>query len=62
VQLQIKPKSQFEFALRDTEKSEFLVLVVIMGGVAISVENGHELADDQLKMSAGHFPQKSHKL
>ena len=31
VQLQIKQKSQFEFAPRDTEKSKFLVLVVILG-------------------------------
>jgi len=37
VHIQIKPKSQFEFVPRDTEKSEFLDLVDF-GGVAISVE------------------------
>jgi len=37
VQIQIKPKSQFEFVLRDTEKPEFLDLVDFKG-VAISVE------------------------
>jgi len=38
VQIQIDPESQFEFAPRDTEKSEFLDLVDV-GGVAISVES-----------------------
>ena len=33
----MKPKSQFEFVLQDTEESEFLDLVDF-GGVAISVE------------------------
>jgi len=33
----MKPKSQFEFVLRDTEQSEVLDLVDF-GGVAISVE------------------------
>ena len=37
VQIQIKPKSQFEFVPRDTEKSEILDLADF-GGVAISVE------------------------
>jgi len=35
---QIRPKSQFECVPRDTEKSEFLDLVDVVG-VAISVEN-----------------------
>jgi len=37
VQIQIKPKSQFEFVPRDTKKSEILDLADF-GGVAISVE------------------------
>jgi len=37
VQIQIKPKSKFEFVPRDTEDFEFLDLVDF-GGVAISVE------------------------
>ena len=37
VQNQIRPKSQFDFVPRDTEKSEFLDLVDFVG-VAISVE------------------------
>jgi len=38
VRIQIKPKSQFEFVLRDTEESEFLDLVDF-GDVALSVES-----------------------
>jgi len=38
VQIQIKPKTQFEFAPRDTKTSEFVDLVDF-GGVAILVEN-----------------------
>jgi len=38
VQIQIKPKSQFEFASRDIEKSVCLDLVDFRG-VAIQVEN-----------------------
>jgi len=37
VQIQIKPKSQFEFVPQDTEKSEFLNLADF-GGVTISVK------------------------
>ena len=37
VPIQIKPKAQFEFVLRDTENLEFLD-VVDFGGVAIAVE------------------------
>ena len=37
IHIQIKPKSQFEFVSRDTEKPEFLELVDFWG-VAISVE------------------------
>jgi len=37
VQIQIRPKSQFEFVPQDTEESEFLDLVDF-GDVAISVE------------------------
>jgi len=38
VQIQIKPKSPFEFVLRDTENSEFLDLVNFEK-VAVSVES-----------------------
>jgi hypothetical protein len=38
VQIQIEQKSQFEFVLRDTEKSEFVDLADF-GGVALSVES-----------------------
>ena len=37
IQIQIRPKSQFEFVPRDTEKSEFLDLVDF-GDVAFSVQ------------------------
>jgi len=38
VQIQIRPRSQFEFVPRDSEKSEFLDWVVF-GDVAFSVES-----------------------
>jgi len=41
VQIQIKPKSQFEFVPRDTEESEFLD-VADFGDVAFSVESAIE--------------------
>ena len=38
VQIQIQPKSPFEFVPRDTEQSKFLDLVGV-GNVAVSVES-----------------------
>jgi len=43
LQVQIKPESQFEFVLRDTEESEILDLVD-SGGVAFSVETFMSIA------------------